>query len=130
MIDLAMMDIQKKVREISKNAADLGDKIERQSKRIEELKGELDAPTDEKLAEAHAKNKELMQELNRVRSNSLYVFTEEEKEMKSNLYHRHRDSRCKSRQLHYEVVGTGIGSICFLGCKLCGFHEEIGNTIG
>lgn len=120
---------EERKRAIIEELDELLDTNRRLETRNAEMKRALNAPSDEKLADALEKIRELEGKLSMERRNSLYTFKSEELDKSNELYMEHK-SKCKSRNLYYEVVPTGIGSVVYLCCKNCGFRGEIGNTIG
>lgn len=97
--------------DIYRGVARLEETIERLEKRNKELSEALNAPTDEKLADAYDEIKSLEDKLGELRRKSLYVLTDKEKEDAHKFWEEHRKV-CprKGRVMHWILTGTGIGT--------------------
>lgn len=99
---------------------DLEDSVKEEEKRNKELRKQLSEPTDEKLAHAYAKIKELEEALSKTKANSLYIKTEEDRKKI-----RHHFDKCGRSKVggYYSIAPTGIGTVVTWTCNKC--KEEI-----
>lgn len=106
--------------------AKLEDTISRLNKRNGELKEKLNAPTDERLAEAYEKIAKLEEEIKRLRRNSLIGLTDaEEKELKEwKSKHLKESSGCMRMRLKFMPFAKGRDNVEVM-CNICGATHKI-----
>lgn len=93
------------------------------------LRRELDRPTDEALADAHAQIIELKEKVEKMQRNSLYVMSEEQKTKSYEWWKEHRKT-CpgKGRHMEWAIIGTGLGDCLYYRCIHCEDSIDLTDT--